>query len=201
MFLQWLKEFWRTHCAVIKKMTPRTQTSLCTGWGFMYCMRPRPISDPIPSSVNVKFIQSLCLLSSSAGRNLSYWPWWGLLCTHGQILRPVRPISRRPSSRCFSIHGFIKWHMRFCVQTALWASPWLTPPGVQDSFKCALSPSFTPPRRARMPKREWSQIVLNQGAPTKQNNLHLYLRSKVTHATSISGRLDKQRLVYRAGQG
>lgn len=63
---------WGTFCTVIKKMTSRIQTSLCIlAEAHMDCMCPQPISDPIPSSVNVEFIQRLCLLNSSMGRNLS----------------------------------------------------------------------------------------------------------------------------------
>lgn len=81
-------------------------------------------TDHCVSFVSVGFIQSFCLFNHSKGRNWSNCPWWGLLCTHGQLLRPVLKISQQQTqtqilaprllfikrqafySCLFSIHGF-----------------------------------------------------------------------------------------------
>lgn len=52
------------HCAAIK--TSCVQTALCVLAGARVSSL-QPISDPIPASVNVKFIPSLCLPNSSVG--------------------------------------------------------------------------------------------------------------------------------------
>ena len=156
-----MQHFWELLYYNYRDDRLHTKFSLYTLLRHMHCMCPQPICDPIPS-INVEFIQSLCLLNNSMGRNLSNWPWWGLLRTHGQILRPVRPISwwlsqtqaLAPRTHIYKTPGFSPlllfhpWFHKMTYEVLCANSPLgilLThTPEIQDSFKCALSPSLRP---------------------------------------------------------
>lgn len=124
--------------------TPDTQTSLCAlAEAHVSSARQPSLTSLWQSEVYPEFV----FAQQFHGEELK-WPWWGLLCTHGPMLRPARPIRRRPS-RCFSVQGFQKMTYEvLCTNSP----PGITLPRAACDAKrlqmCPFSPK-APPQRVR----------------------------------------------------